>query len=179
MTENVAVKLFLKCSMTQLQHLSLGQILKGLNEPTQLLNAYQEIRQEVSFISNLSHPNLTRLCGVRTNPYLCLILEMAPGKSLDIILKEYYDCGEVLEPVTLKESALQVNHPLQAQINYFRRGPIFTILLDLTAYVLIEKDMEHMPCSFCTYYLNNTFFVIIPKALYNESIFNRMNTVSV
>ena len=107
-TVNVAVKCFLKDATSYLQVFSFSEILERLNTPTQLLHAYQEVRQEVSFLSILSHPNLTKLYGVKTSPYPCVILEMAPGKSLDHMLKDYYGCGEVLEPVTLKEASLQV-----------------------------------------------------------------------
>ena len=96
----MAVKMFMNGGIARLQNTPIS--------PDQLLNAYQEIRQEVSFISNLSHPNLTKLCGVRINPYLCLVLEMAPNKSLEHVLKDYHDLEEVLEPKTIKEAALQV-----------------------------------------------------------------------
>ena len=69
----------------------------------------REIRQEVSFLAVLDHPNLTKLCGVRTSPYMCLLLELAPQGALSSSLKEYRKCGEVLEPVTLHNSIKQVS----------------------------------------------------------------------
>ena len=70
---------------------------------------HREIRQEVSFLAVLDHPNLTKLCGVRTSPYMCLLLELAPHGSLQHMLKVYKKCEVVLEPMTLKTSIYQVN----------------------------------------------------------------------
>lgn len=69
---------------------------------------YREIRQEVVFLSALDHPHLTQLSGVRTKPYMCLLLELAPLGSLRLILKEYQQNNLVLEPLTLKTTTLQV-----------------------------------------------------------------------
>lgn len=68
----------------------------------------REIRQEVSFLALLDHPNLTKLCGVRTSPYMCLLLELAPRGSLRGILRQYKKYGSVLEPLTLQMSIAQV-----------------------------------------------------------------------
>ena len=68
----------------------------------------REIRQEVAFLSALDHPHLTQLCGVRTSPYMCLLLELAPLGSLRTMLKEYQQSNLVLEPLTLKATVLQV-----------------------------------------------------------------------
>ena len=70
---------------------------------------YREIRQEVVFLSALDHPHLTQLCGVRTRPSMCLLLELAPLGSLRLKLKEYLHHNLVLEPLTLKMTTLQVH----------------------------------------------------------------------
>ena len=108
--KNVAVKVFLK-DIKNLYHdnTSITKLLEVSKEPKHLIFAYKQIRQEVSFLSNLSHPNLTKLCGVRTSPYMCLMLELAPKKSLRVMLKQYKDYGQVLEPLTLKATARQVS----------------------------------------------------------------------
>ena len=69
----------------------------------------REIRQEVAFLSALDHPHLTQLCGVRTTPHMCLMLELAPLGSLRSMLKEYQNNNLVLEPLTLKTTTLQVH----------------------------------------------------------------------
>ncbi len=43
-----------------------------------------------------------------TKPTLCLILELAPKKSLRAILKEYREKKLVLEPLTLKQCSNQI-----------------------------------------------------------------------
>ena len=68
----------------------------------------REIRQEVSFLAQLDHPNLTKLCGVRTSPHMCLLLELAPHDSLCHTLKVYKKYEVVLGPVTLQASIHQV-----------------------------------------------------------------------
>lgn len=87
---------------------SISELLHLSQQPKHLLYAYREIRQEVAFLATLKHPNLTMLCGVRTHPFLCLLLELAPKKSLRTMLKEYKECREVLEPLTLKTACMQV-----------------------------------------------------------------------
>ena len=62
----------------------------------------------MSFLAVLEHRNLTRLVGVRTSPYMCLLLELAPYGSLSRMLKVYKKYDVVLEPVTLQASILQV-----------------------------------------------------------------------
>lgn len=89
---------------------SVRDILKESREPEHLLYAYHQIRQEVSFLSNLNHPNLTELCGVKTQP-MCLLLELAPKRSLRVILKEYKERGQALEPLSLKVTTKQVCTP--------------------------------------------------------------------
>lgn len=69
---------------------------------------HREIRQEVSFLALLDHPNLTQLVGVRTSPYMCLLLELAPHGSLSKMLKVYKKYDVMLEPVTLQASIYQV-----------------------------------------------------------------------
>ena len=106
-TKNVAVKIFLQ-ELENLDNHSISELLLISKQPKHLLYAYREIRQEVSFLATLNNPFLTELCGVRTNPYMCLLLELAPKKSLRSILKEYKERGLALEPLTLKNTALQV-----------------------------------------------------------------------
>lgn len=103
----MAVKIFLQ-EMDNLESHSISELLQLSKHPKHLLHAYREIRQEVSFLATLNNPFLTELCGVRTNPYMCLLLELAPKKSLRSLLKEYKECGLMLEPLTLKNTALQV-----------------------------------------------------------------------
>lgn len=74
-----------------------------------LCSSYREIRQEVAFLSALDHPHLTQLCGVRTRPNMCLLLELAPLGSLRQQLKDYHNHNLVLEPLTLKLTTLQVS----------------------------------------------------------------------
>ena len=108
-SKNVAVKIFLQ-EMDRLENHSISELLVLSKQPKHLLHAYREIRQEVSFLSTLNNPFLTELCGVRTSPYMCLLLELAPKKSLHSMLKEYKECGLTLEPLTLKITALQVHN---------------------------------------------------------------------
>ncbi len=103
------MKFFLEDISHLLEVSTISELLEKSKEPHHLLYAYREIRQEVSFLSNLAHPNLAELCGVKTSPYLCLMLELAPKKSLRAILKEYKDYCVEMEPLTLKNAALQVN----------------------------------------------------------------------
>ena len=106
-SKNVAVKIFLQ-EMDNLENHSISELLLLSKRGKHLLSAYKEIRQEVSFLATLNNPFLTELCGVRTTPYMCLLLELAPKKSLRSMLKEYKECGLTLEPLTLKNTALQV-----------------------------------------------------------------------
>lgn len=77
---------------------------------------HREIRQEVAFLSALDHPHLTQLCGVRTQPYICMLLELAPLGSLRVMLKEYLHNNLVLESLTLKATTLQVLYILYMYI---------------------------------------------------------------
>ncbi len=106
--KKVAVKVFLSEIEGLIERSTIGELLELSQQPKHLLYAYREIRQEVAFLSVLEHPNLTELCGVRTSPYMCLLLELAPKKSLRAILKDYRECNEVLEPLTLKSTTMQV-----------------------------------------------------------------------
>ena len=108
-SKNVAVKIFLQ-EMDSLDNHSISELLGFSKQVKHLLHAYREIRQEVSFLATLNNPFLTELCGVRTDPYMCLLLELAPKKSLRSMLKEYKECGLTLEPLTLKTTALQVRY---------------------------------------------------------------------
>ena len=105
---SVAVKVFLHELGDLADNSTVGELLEMSKEPRHLNFAYREIRQEVAFLSTLSHPHLTELVGVRTHPYMCLLLELAPKKSLRNLIKEYRDEGIVLEPLTLKNTVMQV-----------------------------------------------------------------------
>ena len=105
----MAVKVFLSDIEGLLDQSTIAELLDYSKQPKHLLYAYREIRQEVAFLSTLEHANLTQLCGVRTNPYMCLLLELAPKKSLRAMLKEYRDADVVLEPLTLKNTTMQVS----------------------------------------------------------------------
>ena len=109
MTKTVAVKVFLQKLEGPMGHSTIAELLNVSLEPRNLLHAYREIRQEVAILANLNHPNLTELCGVRTDPHMCLMLELAPKKSLRAMLKAYKECNVVMEPLTLKTSAVQVS----------------------------------------------------------------------
>ena len=87
---------------------SVNELLQLSQEPENISYAYKEIRKEVYFLSSLSNPYITSFCGVKTDPYMGILLELAPKKSLRFILKEYDGRGIVLEPITLKNTALQV-----------------------------------------------------------------------
>lgn len=95
------------------QHCSQGhdldELLRISNNPEHLAYAYREIRKEVHILSTLSSPYVTELLGVKSSPYTCILLELAPKGSLNSILKEYADGGYVLQPITLKCLALQVS----------------------------------------------------------------------
>ena len=90
------------------QDAKISDLLELSKEDKNLELAYREIRKEVAFLSNLDHKNLAMLCGVKTTPYMCLMLELAPNKSLRTALKEYRDHSMPLESLTLKNAALQV-----------------------------------------------------------------------
>ncbi len=106
--KNVAIKIFLKEYIYIAMNTSISERLELAKKPEHLKFSYWKIRQEVAFLSHLDHPNLTKLCGVRFNPCMCLLLELAPKGSLYDVLKEYRKCAVVLEPGTLKNTALQV-----------------------------------------------------------------------
>ena len=109
MKRDVAVKVFMKDIKSLYDKTSTSELLNLSKEPKHLLYAYKQIRQEVSFLSNLHHRNLTKLYGVRTSPYMCLVLELAPKKSLRVMLRKYKEYGVTLEPLTLKATAMQVS----------------------------------------------------------------------
>ena len=102
------MKVFLEKLEGLMGHNTIAELLDISLSPRNLLHAYREIRQEVAILANLNHPNLTELCGVRTHPHMCLLLELAPKKSLRAMIKAYKACNLVMEPLTLKSSAMQV-----------------------------------------------------------------------
>lgn len=89
---------------------SINELLQLSQEPENISYAYKEIRKEVYFLFSLSNPYITGFCGVKIDPYMGILLEPAPKKSLRFILKEYSGHSIVLEPITLKNTALQVSH---------------------------------------------------------------------
>ena len=102
------MKVFLQKTEGPVGQSTIAELLNVSLNPRNLLHAYQEIRQEIAILANLNHPNLTELCGVRTHPHMCLLLELAPKTSLRAMLKQYKECNLVLEPLTLKTSAVQI-----------------------------------------------------------------------
>ena len=94
----------------------------GLNIYVNVSSITREIRQEVAFLSALDHPHLTQLCGVRTTPHMCLLLELAPLGSLRNMLKEYQNNNLVLEPLTLKTTTLQVHVHFNFNFNFVIHG---------------------------------------------------------
>lgn len=95
---------------------NLDELLRTSKTPEHLAYAYREIRKEVRILSSLKSEFVPELLGVKTSPYTCILLELAPKGSLNAILKEYAGHGSVLQPVTLKCLALQVsqNHFVRA-----------------------------------------------------------------
>ena len=99
-----------------MEQCTIAELLDMSKQHRHLMYAYREIRQEVAFLSALNHPHLTELCGVRTHPYMCLLLELAPKKSLRAMLKDYREYNLVLEPLTLKNTTRQVS-VIRAAVN--------------------------------------------------------------
>lgn len=79
-----------------------------LSNYTTSVEGYKLIRREANFLSTLHHDNLTKLCGVRTNPFM-LLIELAPFGSLSTVLKQYHKAKDVLAPAVLQASVYQVN----------------------------------------------------------------------
>jgi serine/threonine protein kinase len=109
--KKVAVKVFLEDP--NIENSSIDELLEKSKQAGHLLHAYREIRQEVAFLSALDHPHLTQLCGVRTRPNMCLLLELAPLGSLRQQLKDYHHHNLVLESLTLKLTTLQIANGLE------------------------------------------------------------------
>lgn len=101
---------------------NINELLQLSQDPENISYAYKEIRKEVYFLSSLSNPYITGFCGVKSNPYMGILLEPAPKKSLRFILKEYNGHSAVLEPITLKNTALQVSN-LTTSLSYPRTRP--------------------------------------------------------
>ena len=108
-SKKVAVKMFLHGMQEKSLGADLDDLLKKSREPEHLAYAYREIRKELHVLSSLESPFVTELIGVKTSPYTCIMLELAPKGSLNSILKEYAGCSSILEPITLKCLALQVS----------------------------------------------------------------------
>lgn len=105
--KEIAVKVFLNdMDRLNVERKKTEELLEISRKPKNLVHAYKEIRQEVSFLSTLENPFLVEVFGVRTYPYMCFLLELAPMGSLFTILKEY---KTPLEALTLKNTARQVN----------------------------------------------------------------------
>lgn len=105
------MKVFLE-DIEQLDSRGVQELVKLSNDPLQLCHSYKEIRQEVSFLSSLNHANIAKLCGVKMQPTMCLLLELAPKKALRSLLKEYQSYSLALEPLTIQQCALQVRRSL-------------------------------------------------------------------
>lgn len=105
---SVAVKVFLKELDDKMDRMTISELLEISKEPRQLVHSYREIRQEVAFLSALEHRNLAELDSVRIHPFMCLLLELAPQKSLRNLLKDYKRHSVLLEPLTLKATTQQV-----------------------------------------------------------------------
>jgi serine/threonine protein kinase/ankyrin repeat protein/GTPase SAR1 family protein len=116
--EIVAVKIFL--TNVDIEKYSSSELVGLAKHDNQIEHAYKEIRQEVSFLLTLKHEHITRLVGVRTKPVFCMLLELAPKKSLRSLLKDYQQLKCVLEPLTLKQCAKQIADGL----NYLHRHQI-------------------------------------------------------
>ena len=97
---------------------NINELLQLSQDPENISYAYKEIRKEVYFLSSLSNPYITGFCGVKSNPYMGILLEPAPKKSLRFILKEYNGHSAVLEPITLKNTALQVSNLTTSSLSY-------------------------------------------------------------
>ena len=111
MSKRTAIKMFMYDMEKYMDpDWKISELLQLSQEPENITYAYKEIRKEVYFLSSLNNPYITGFCGVVTQPYMGILLELAPKKSLRSILQEYKDCDAVLEPVTLKNTSLQVRH---------------------------------------------------------------------
>ena len=91
-----------------MERMTISELLELSKEPKHLVQSYREIRQEVVFLSALEHRNLAQLDSVRIQPYMCLLLELAPQKSLRNMLMDYKNHNVFLEPLTLKATTMQV-----------------------------------------------------------------------
>lgn len=90
----------------------LDDLLRISKNPEHLVNAYKEVRKEVHVLSSLESPYFAELLGVKTSPYTCILLELAPKGSLNSILREYGHEDAALHPITLKCTALQASQEL-------------------------------------------------------------------
>ena len=106
--QEVTVKLFIDDSSAFSTKISVKEKLGLSKEPENFFYAYKEIRQEMSFLSSLNHPNIIKFYGVKTSPYMCLVTEIPPLMNLRQCLDEHKKYGVVLEPITMIEAALQV-----------------------------------------------------------------------
>ena len=68
---------------------------------------FRSIRQELAILVPLKHPNIIDLLGIGLSP-LRLLVEFAPERSLDRILRSYKNAGRKLDPYTIQESIIQV-----------------------------------------------------------------------
>ena len=104
--------MFLHGMQDQSLRQDLDDLLRISRNPEHLVYAYREIRKEVHVLSSLESPFVAELLGVKTSPYTCILLELAPKGSLHSMLKEYGYQGAVLQPITLKCLAVQVSQEL-------------------------------------------------------------------
>ncbi|KAK3754845.1 hypothetical protein QZH41_011322 [Actinostola sp. cb2023] len=77
------------------------------DNPTMALNeAYRTVRQEISILLPLQHPNIVSLKGFCLSP-LCMVLEFAPLGALDRILYNYKRAGARLNPYVVQKCIVQ------------------------------------------------------------------------
>ena len=69
----------------------------------------RSIRQELSILVPLSHPNVVDLLGIGLSP-LRLLVEFAPKGSLDTILRSYKNAGRKLDAYTMQDTIVQVSY---------------------------------------------------------------------
>ena len=65
------------------------------------------VRQEISILLPLRHPNVVSLLGYCLNPF-CMILEFAPQGALDQVLANYKRAGVRLNAYVMQKCIVQV-----------------------------------------------------------------------
>lgn len=72
-----------------------------------LIPSKRTVRQEMSILLPLRHPNIVSLLGYCLNPF-CMILEFAPQGALDRILDNYKRAGVRLNAYVMQKCIVQV-----------------------------------------------------------------------